>query len=614
MKKSRYVFGIIILVFGALGFLSSIFTGPITVIMMSISLMLISTLILPILDSIFAKKDIYFSTGRKVVMGLVTFFIGPFFFPTESKWWHLLIYVAVLSLFWFIMIITNKKKYSEVYKFKSETKQEQKTEKTEKSENLINDDSIYQDLNIITLSVISKSLSETREKREHSVFCDDMPEIDINKVVIRFIEDVKGFDKISELDSFFTFDYYYKIRDEYFKELEKYIKNKITANHPRLNIKQRADYYYKTAGILIDTIPSISSAKILNAISSTQSLDTDLYSQIDDQYNDAFAYMIDAMASATTIAKILFIEQKVKNIDQTGEFYKIIKNMAKEIKNPEKIIEKTRPVYDEFYRYEMGGIEDEIQYNFAIVNMVNRIQVPKLSKKTVEALEITENKYNDIEALKSEVIKWINNVSKKTNKDDIYIYTLLKIYNSIDSNNFELLLTALSDVKIYDFIYKKRLEYNIKESDKERYLKGDFSKEMKELSGKYTLNNIVTGPQFEMYLENLFNELGYKVKRSGKAGDQGADLILKKGDYVYAIQAKFYTGKLSNTPVQEVAGALKLYNANQGVVITNSEFTSGAKQLAKANDVILIDGKGLKKLTDYAMNNETSKDVLKDFE
>ena len=71
---------------------------------------------------------------------------------------------------------------------------------------------------------------------------------------------------------------------------------------------------------------------------------------------------------------------------------------------------------------------------------------------------------------------------------------------------------------------------------------------------------------------------------------------------------------MGNTPVQEIVGALKFYNANQGVVITNSEFTLGAENLAKANNVILIDGKDLKKLTNYIFKDDHNEDVLKNFE
>ena len=59
---------------------------------------------------------------------------------------------------------------------------------------------------------------------------------------------------------------------------------------------------------------------------------------------------------------------------------------------------------------------------------------------------------------------------------------------------------------------------------------------------------------------------------------------------------------------------MKFYNANQGVVVTNSEFTPGAEELAKANNIILIDGKDLKKLADYTFEEDHSDDVLQKFE
>ena len=117
----------------------------------------------------------------------------------------------------------------------------------------------------------------------------------------------------------------------------------------------------------------------------------------------------------------------------------------------------------------------------------------------------------------------------------------------------------------------------------------------------------------ELYLTELFKKLGYKALHNGKAGDQGADLILKKGNYIYAVQAKFYTDKLSNTPIQEIVGALKYYNANQGVVITNSTFTKGAQDLAKANNVILIDGEKLNKLVEYIFEENNDEDILQKF-
>lgn len=57
----------------------------------------------------------------------------------------------------------------------------------------------------------------------------------------------------------------------------------------------------------------------------------------------------------------------------------------------------------------------------------------------------------------------------------------------------------------------------------------------------------------------------------------------------YAIQCKNYSSALGNTPVQEVSAGMEFYNCHVGVVVTNSYFTKGAKELAQKVRVILWD-------------------------
>ena len=48
-------------------------------------------------------------------------------------------------------------------------------------------------------------------------------------------------------------------------------------------------------------------------------------------------------------------------------------------------------------------------------------------------------------------------------------------------------------------------------------------------------------------------------------------------------------GKVTNKSVQEVTAAIAHYNADEGMVITNSTFTQAAIDLADSNDITLID-------------------------
>lgn len=97
------------------------------------------------------------------------------------------------------------------------------------------------------------------------------------------------------------------------------------------------------------------------------------------------------------------------------------------------------------------------------------------------------------------------------------------------------------------------------------------------------------GIEFEDYLATHFRKSGYKVSTTPKSNDYGADLILKRNGETVIVQAKRYKEKISNSAVQEVMGAIGYYNADRGMVVTNSFFTVNATELAKRCNVELWD-------------------------
>jgi restriction system protein len=99
------------------------------------------------------------------------------------------------------------------------------------------------------------------------------------------------------------------------------------------------------------------------------------------------------------------------------------------------------------------------------------------------------------------------------------------------------------------------------------------------------------GHEFEEILIQLFQEMGYQVKRPPLARDKGADLICEKPGERLVIQAKCYgtNAKVGIAAIQQILGAVKFYQADRGVVVTNSYFTSDAQELAKANKIGLWD-------------------------
>ncbi|WP_182914861.1 restriction endonuclease [Paenibacillus thiaminolyticus] len=101
------------------------------------------------------------------------------------------------------------------------------------------------------------------------------------------------------------------------------------------------------------------------------------------------------------------------------------------------------------------------------------------------------------------------------------------------------------------------------------------------------------GVQFEKYLGHLFRAQGYKTQVTKVAGDYGADLILQKDGKKIVVQAKRYTKNVGIKAVQEAQASIAHYRAGEAWVVSNSDYTAAAYDLAKSNKVKLINREAL---------------------
>lgn len=109
---------------------------------------------------------------------------------------------------------------------------------------------------------------------------------------------------------------------------------------------------------------------------------------------------------------------------------------------------------------------------------------------------------------------------------------------------------------------------------------------------RYSMSEIdnMNGAQFEFFIAELFTNLGYRTENTKLSGDQGVDVLAKKGDKIIAIQAKHYNNQtVGNHAIMEVVAGAKMHNATLCYVVTNNYFTKSAKELAASNNVILWD-------------------------
>lgn len=98
-----------------------------------------------------------------------------------------------------------------------------------------------------------------------------------------------------------------------------------------------------------------------------------------------------------------------------------------------------------------------------------------------------------------------------------------------------------------------------------------------------TIENL-DGFEFEEYVAEQLDRLGFKVELLPKSGDFGVDLIVEG----YGIQLKNYTNVVGVSAVQEVYAGAAYYGKVPVVLITNY-YSSSAIELARALDIELID-------------------------
>jgi hypothetical protein len=430
------------------------------------------------------------------------------------------------------------------------------------------------------------------------------------KALYKMIEDTKDFHTATDFEMLYTDEYFLKIIKKYFSNVADYIER-----HTNYS-KNKAGYqnYIRILKEMSANINNYSLRKI-NIGYFNKRNPSDTFIEVDNVLIDRpINFIADSLLTYATITHIIFLEKKINALTNDDEFYKIIDDMIKEVDDMEIVYENTLPIYKEFYESKLGFVNE---YMFRVATMIINDKVRISNDIEKEVINYQDNNYSNIDNISSidNIIKfWLESLAKDNVKvNNIDLYTIAKINDVIVQTNNELLLECLTNLKDWIKYYDSKVEYLRKESDKNRYLSGDFSKEKQAKAFKYSLINVETGEEFELYLQNLFRELNYKVKHCGKSGDQGGDLIVKKGNITYVIQAKYYTHKLDNTPIQEVVGAIRFYNANRGVVITNSTFTKKAIELANTNRIILINGDDLEKLTECIYEKDKDRDFIEDF-
>lgn len=335
----------------------------------------------------------------------------------------------------------------------------------------------FDNLDMMTASAISIMLCETKH-RAASPYLKGVKKPDVRAVLLRFCNDTYFANDIRQIDKIFSKSYYKRKVGRYFGSLKRAIRRGISDSFQvRVSVtrarKQRNTFINK----ICETINNFESVKYIPALSGNEEISDSKRNykldHLNPNYKDGLIYMVDLLLTCTCISKMLFVERKINEMDENSEFYTIIGNMVRSLDNHNMIINKSRPLYKQYYQSELGYIHgDDLLYGLAITIMVNRIK-KNFSVNGASAPDVS--KPVDFHRFKSEMSAWLDALARNGNVvDDVGTLILRRITTTI-KDDYALLITAFQGLVFWENHYYQQVAYYKKEEDRRRYLSGNFT-------------------------------------------------------------------------------------------------------------------------------------------
>ena len=292
-----------------------------------------------------------------------------------------------------------------------------------------------------------------------------------------------------------------------------------------------------------------------------------------------------------------------RGISQESELAAILANAGKEYDLLERIVEATYPIYLRYYTGCTNGEELNREEYGMLLFFHYRSRMEEPLRRLASGLdplppEKGQSAADWLQQTMCRAVALRHQAFLEMDDEGLRRCLLALLCALCPRPSLQETCTLLADLENIVFELKENAFGCRLDVERSRLLDGDFSEANRTYANLHSLEQVETGLQFEEYLGRLFAGLGYQVSTTGATADHGVDLILSKGGIRYALQAKFYSGKVGNKAVQGVYSGRSIRGASAAVVVTNSTFTPQAKQDAAQLGVTLVDGGELHRLID----------------
>ncbi|MFC0562078.1 restriction endonuclease [Halalkalibacter alkalisediminis] len=124
------------------------------------------------------------------------------------------------------------------------------------------------------------------------------------------------------------------------------------------------------------------------------------------------------------------------------------------------------------------------------------------------------------------------------------------------------------------------------------------------LSAEFLNIDEIPDKDFQKLLVPIFQRQGYSVNKMKENYRSKADLVLRKKGVKAIVFAKRQTSNIGSNLIKDALASKPTYQASKVIVVTNRHFTKAAKQVARANKVVLIDRDSLDAMLDAYLEHK----------
>ena len=264
-----------------------------------------------------------------------------------------------------------------------------------------------------------------------------------------------------------------------------------------------------------------------------------------------------------------------------------VKCFLVDVHNKRFVVRATDEQDDEGLLEEQFGMEEDAAENAASQDNNNLKWDLENARRSINRIktQIYERTHNTLTS--SEITKLENRI-----RSDFYSLLL-----DLESKNLPEFQELMEEVKSLEDDYKQQVDI----LEGEEQAKRDVALKIEELQQ-------LTPREFEEYIAQLFEALGYWVETTPLVNDKGTDIIMFKDNTKYAVQCKRYKGTVGSPEIQTFLGSMTHYNADKGYFVTTGMFSFDAENLAKQHPITLLNKIDLAQLITEVLEKKQSHD------